>query len=238
MLFQIGWNWNLHNFDCAKFIIIGNFVAICIFNFTKNSALTISIINLSPISNQILLQHLKATKSDTFWHRAWQVTFTEKCIQKWWEKKIVKRMCDKLGPQFPVHCQTSKCRKYLCEKKKWWCKSISSKLQKKYLKKKWFTFHCGWKLRKFTLTKKIFRQTNYLVISLVKVLLSRNFCQKRVRVNFCNFHTVVWKFGHFPATQNLREINFRSSKNAIYAILETLNFDFLVLFSLHKSKFR
>ena len=142
MLFQIGWNWNLHNFDCAKFIIIGNFVAICIFNFTKNSALTISIINLSPISNQILLQHLKATKSDTFWHRAWQVTFTEKCIQKWWEKKIVKRMCDKLGPQFPVHCQTSKCRKYLCEKKKWWCKSISSKLQKKvfWKKKKWFTF--------------------------------------------------------------------------------------------------
>ena len=88
-----------------------------IFSFTKNSALTISIINLSPISNQILLQHLKATKSDTFWHRAWQVTFTEKCIQKWWEKKIVKRMCDKLGPQFPVHCRTSKCRKYLCEKK-------------------------------------------------------------------------------------------------------------------------
>ena len=26
-------------------------------------------------------------------------------------------MCDKLGPQFPVHCRTSKCRKYLCEKK-------------------------------------------------------------------------------------------------------------------------
>ena len=25
-------------------------------------------------------------------------------------------MCDKLGPQFPVHCQTSKCLKYLCKK--------------------------------------------------------------------------------------------------------------------------
>ena len=47
-----------------------------------------------------------------------------------------------------------------------------------------------WKLRKFTLTEKIFRQITYLVISLVKLLLSRNFCQKCVRVNFRNFHTV------------------------------------------------
>ena len=43
---------------------------------------------------------------------------------------------------------------------------------------------------RFTLTEKIFRQINYLVILLVKPLLSRNFCQKRVRVNFRNFHTV------------------------------------------------
>ena len=48
-----------------------------------------------------------------------------------------------------------------------------------------------WKNQKFTLTEKIFRQINYLVISLVKTLLSRNFCQKRVRVNFHNFHTVL-----------------------------------------------
>ena len=39
-----------------------------------------------------------------------------------------------------------------------------------------------WKLRKFTLTEKIFRQITYLVISLVKLLLSRNFCQKCVSV--------------------------------------------------------
>ena len=39
--------------------------------------------------------------------------------------------------------------------------------------------------------KKKFRQTNYLVISLlVKPLLSRNVCQKCVRVNLRNFHTV------------------------------------------------
>ena len=47
-----------------------------------------------------------------------------------------------------------------------------------------------WKFRKFTLTEKIFREITYLVISLVKLLLSRNFCQKRVRVNCRNFHTV------------------------------------------------
>ena len=59
-----------------------------------------------------------------------------------------------------------------------------------------------WKLQKFTLTEKKFRQINYLVISLVKTLLSRNFCQKRVRVNFRNFHTVhtVWKMLRFSLT--------------------------------------
>ena len=34
-----------------------------------------------------------------------------------------------------------------------------------------------------------FRQINYLVISLVKPLLSQNFFEKRVRENFCNFHS-------------------------------------------------
>ena len=62
-----------------------------------------------------------------------------------------------------------------------------------------FLPHCVhvtlWKLRKFTftLTEKIFRQISYLVISLVKLLISRNFCQKSVKVNSRNFHTVhVW----------------------------------------------
>ena len=48
-----------------------------------------------------------------------------------------------------------------------------------------------WKNQKFTLTEKIFRQINYLVISLANALVSRNFCQKCVRDNFCNFHTVL-----------------------------------------------
>ena len=50
-----------------------------------------------------------------------------------------------------------------------------------------------WKNAKFTLTQNFSRQINYLVILLVKSLLSRNFCQKRVRVNFRNFHTVLCK---------------------------------------------
>ena len=46
-----------------------------------------------------------------------------------------------------------------------------------------------WKNEKFSLTKKIFRQINSLVIYLVKLLLSRNFCQKCVRLNFRHFNT-------------------------------------------------
>ena len=38
--------------------------------------------------------------------------------------------------------------------------------------------------------KNFVKSTTYLVLLLVKPLLSRNFCQSRVRVNFCNFHTV------------------------------------------------
>ena len=40
------------------------------------------------------------------------------------------------------------------------------------------------------LTKKIFRQINSLVISFVKTLLSRIFCQECVRPNRSNFHIV------------------------------------------------
>ena len=45
--------------------------------------------------------------------------------------------------------------------------------------------------------RKKFREINLLVISLVKTLLSRNFCQKSVRENFRKFHTtaaveIVW----------------------------------------------
>ena len=49
-----------------------------------------------------------------------------------------------------------------------------------------------WKIQKFTLTEKIFRQLNSLVISIVNTLVSRNFWQNRVRVNFRYFHSALW----------------------------------------------
>ena len=60
---------------------------------------------------------------------------------------------------------------------------------------------------------KIFREINSLVTSLVKTVLPRNFCQKCVRENFHNFHTVsctVWKLREFSLTlfwQKFRESN-------------------------------
>ena len=46
--------------------------------------------------------------------------------------------------------------------------------------------HTVWKNEKFSRTeKKKSRQTNSLVIP----MLSRTFCEKNVRENFCNFHT-------------------------------------------------
>ena len=53
----------------------------------------------------------------------------------------------------------------------------------------------GFIIRIYVLSpKKKIRQINCFVISLVKTLLSRNFCLKRVTVNFHNFHTVIWAF--------------------------------------------
>ena len=48
-----------------------------------------------------------------------------------------------------------------------------------------------WKNAKFSLIEIFFREISSLVTSLVKTLLSRNFCQKCVRVNFRNFHRRV-----------------------------------------------
>ena len=48
-----------------------------------------------------------------------------------------------------------------------------------------------WKNKKFSLTKLFFHEINYLVTSLVKPLLSRNFWQKSVREKFSFFHTAL-----------------------------------------------
>ena len=66
-----------------------------------------------------------------------------------------------------------------------------------------------WKNEKFTLiSPKKIRQINYLVILLIKPLLSRNFGQKRVRVNFRNFHTVKWVLmtNQWSNTEKFRDI--------------------------------
>ena len=76
-----------------------------------------------------------------------------------------------------------------------------------------------WKLRKFTLTEKIFRQITYLVMSLVKMLLSRNFCQKRVRVNFRNFHTAV----HSVHSVEITEIYSQTFVKTLFFLKETTN---------------
>ena len=61
-----------------------------------------------------------------------------------------------------------------------------------------------------------FRQINSMVTSLVKTLLSRNFCGKSVREDLCTCHTAqcgnygitVWKLRKFPPTlNNFREID-------------------------------
>ena len=60
----------------------------------------------------------------------------------------------------------------------------------------------------FSLTEKKIREINSLAIFLVKTLLSRNFCQKSVRENFRNFHTVVLQNEKFSLTKKIfREIN-------------------------------
>ena len=88
--------------------------------------------------------------------------------------------------------------------------------------------HTVWKDEKFSLTKKIFRQINSLLISLVKALLSRNFCQKCVRLNCSDFHTVaadhsMWKNEKFTlAAKFFRQIN--SSVISLVKSLVSRNF--------------
>ena len=61
-----------------------------------------------------------------------------------------------------------------------------------------------WKNEKFSPTEKNIRQVNYLVISLVKMLLARNFCQKRVRENFRSVHTVCLTSSRANVPQNFQ----------------------------------
>ena len=84
-------------------------------------------------------------------------------------------------------------------------------LQKNIREIKWNSQPTVWKNEKFSLTENNFRQINYLVISWVKPLLTRNFSEKSVWETFYNFHTVtLWKLQNFTATifsQKFRQIN-------------------------------
>ena len=64
-----------------------------------------------------------------------------------------------------------------------------------------FIIHTMQKNEKNPSHLKIFRQINYLVISFVKMLVSRNFCQKSARVNFCKYHTALC-FRNFHTVQS------------------------------------
>ena len=93
-----------------------------------------------------------------------------------------------------------------------------------YFKSNWVSSFCDWKrtaqcgkTRNSLSPKKI--SSNQLFnnsFNLVKPLLSRNFCQKCVRENFRNFHTVhseVWKKRKFTlAWQKFRESNVLSKE--------------------------
>ena len=85
-------------------------------------------------------------------------------------------------------------------------------------------FHtvCSGKNESLTQKKKI-RQINSLVITLVKTLLSRNFCQKCVRLNRSNFHIVSahsvekWKIlSHWKKISSNQLFSSFVSKNVVF----------------------
>ena len=87
-----------------------------------------------------------------------------------------------------------------------------------------------WKNEKFSFTKKKFRQINYLVISLVKPLLSRNFCEVWERISaistlwFRNINVVLYKY-HSPQCESCWNLlSVFSCKNFVKLTLLVLNY--------------
>ena len=69
--------------------------------------------------------------------------------------------------------------------------------------------HTVWKNEKFTLTQNDSFSSNQLHTYLVILSLSRNFCRKRVRVNFRIFHTVLQVlFGKYFMKNKLQWFDF------------------------------
>ena len=69
--------------------------------------------------------------------------------------------------------------------------------------------------------EKKFRQINTLVNSLVKQLFSQDFCEKSVRENFCNFHTVKRDQDFYGKNQHFfRQNNLFTKKLILRKIIE------------------
>ena len=92
-----------------------------------------------------------------------------------------------------------------------------------------------WKLQNFSLTEKIFCQINYLVISFVKPLLSRNFCEKmweRIStISTISTLCAVWKLLEFTLTffgKNFVKVTHLLNKELIWRekISVRVNFSF------------
>ena len=78
--------------------------------------------------------------------------------------------------------------------------------------------HTVWKNEKFTLIPNIIREIN-VSTSLVKTLLSRNFCQKSVRVNFRNFHTVVHTYYVLYSTTGIMQLRLPINSNTVGVVI-------------------
>ena len=86
----------------------------------------------------------------------------------------------------------TKWRKYSCGMmiRAWVCKNIIFKEMPNLC----YVVYTVWKNEKYTLTFKIFRETKIQsnIVLQLHALISRNFCKVMVRVNFCNFNTVLY----------------------------------------------
>ena len=81
--------------------------------------------------------------------------------------------------------------------------------------------HTVWKNKKFTL---IFCEKNFFVTSLVKTLLSRNFRENSIRVNLCNFYTVLLLTNYMPRSNGYIGLHLFSMYLIQYVIYKKILF--------------
>ena len=81
--------------------------------------------------------------------------------------------------------------------------------------------HTVWENKKFTL---IFCEKNFFVTSLVKTLLSRNFRENSIRVNLCNFYTVLLLTNYMPRSNGYIGLHLFSMYLIQYVIYKKILF--------------